>query len=437
MAGFSEAIVPQLDLFSINPYQLAIENSEANVYQPINTISDGNSIIEFVIPPYSDRMKCLDEIYLSTTLQLVKSDGGLYKSGDTQGFVVNSILSSMFRSAAVYFNNVLIVNISENFGIQEFLQLSLNFSSHVLLSKHSNMGFFASDEETKCKELLKDSKSVELIMKLNLFNSEKLLLNNVGVKIVLTLQNQNFFLRETTKNTPANTTANTPASSVTSKSKLLIRDLKLQMKHMKIRESYLMHIEKLLSTKNLATYEIKYGQVIAATISPGQSQVSVQNLWNGIRPSFLLMTILDHKSYIGDVSGNPLKFSRNDVSEFNFVVDSESYPKEPFEISLENNERKYARAFNALYSSIGICDENISALVDSENFLTNYFYLAHDLTSNQSSALTSLNEPIRMSNIGFNIKFCKSLSSAVTVLLYILLPRRVEIDSNRNVNVIY
>lgn len=370
MATISEAIVSQLDLFSVNPYQLAIENSEQNVYQPINTISDGNSIIEFNIPPYADRMKSLDEIYLSTVVQLVKADGSNYKEGDTQGYVVNSILSSMFRSAAIYFNNVLVMNISENFGIQEFIQLSLNFSSHVLGSKHSNMGFFISDQDNKCKELLKNSKSVELIMKLNLFNTERLLLNHVGLKIVLSLQNPNFFLRETTKQVPAN--GSTPASTQISSSKLLIRDMKLHVKHSKLRESFLMHVERLLSTKNVATYEIKYGQVVATTISPGQSQVSVQNIWNGLKPSLVLMAILDHKSYIGDKTANPLKFSRNNVKEFNFVVDAESYPKEPFQISLENNERKYARAFNALYASLGICDENISALVDAENFLTDY-----------------------------------------------------------------
>lgn len=111
--------------------------------------------------------------------------------------------------------------------------------------------------------------------------------------------------------------------------------------------------------------------------------------------------------------------------------------KTPFKSASKNNERKYARAFNALYASLGICDENISALVDAENFLSDYFFLAQDLTTNQSSALTSLNEPIKMSNIGFNIKFSQNLSTAVTVLLYVLLPRRVEIDLNRNVGVIY
>lgn len=100
----AEYVSPSLDLFSTNPYQLAITETEEQELSPLSTLDLQNSV-EFLCHGHASKMKMLDEMYLSCTVQLTKANGTLYTAADAlQGYLANGILTSLFKNCSVYFN---------------------------------------------------------------------------------------------------------------------------------------------------------------------------------------------------------------------------------------------------------------------------------------------------------------------------------------------
>lgn len=136
--ALQQHLPPELDFFSSNPYQLTIQSFEEHQLAPINAIDSSTSVIEFFSHGYNNRLKSLDDIYLSTVIQLVKIDGTLYTSDELQAYLANASLTSLIRSCNLYLNNTLVMSINGHFGIQEFIQLTLNFDSSTTSSRLSN-----------------------------------------------------------------------------------------------------------------------------------------------------------------------------------------------------------------------------------------------------------------------------------------------------------
>jgi hypothetical protein len=145
---------------------------------------------------------------------------------------------------------------------------------------------------------------------------------------------------------------------------------------------------------------------------------------------------MPNTQFLGSRLAEPMIFTHHDLKEFSFKINNENFPKQPYQITISDTESQYARLFNSLYSSLGISHENTCTLVDRENFLEKYFYILSDI-SPSSNALSSLNEPLEMVNIGFNATFSKPLTTALTAILYILLPRKISISAARDVNIVY
>jgi len=424
----AEYVSPSLDLFSNNPYQLAITETEEEELSPLSTLDLQNSV-EFLCHGYASKMKMLDEMYLSCTVQLTKADGSLYAETDAlQGYLANGILTSLFKNCSVYFNQTLVYNVNQDFNFINFIQDSLNFSEQAVGNKLSNQGFFTNDQADKLKLHVKNSKVVELYSKLNLINCAKFLVPNCSLGLKLGFATSDFFIVEQSQ------TANDVTT--TSSSKLIVKDIKLYVKHAVLRETYLLHLETSLAKGVNAVYEFKYPQIVTSTIPANQSSISVSNVFNGIRPCFVLAGFIPNKDYNGSRSSDPMKFSRHGLKSFNFILNGQRTPKKSYEFVINDQESKYARAFNSLYSSLGLAHENTSNLVNRDNFLTDYCFMCCDLTAN-GNGLSSLNDPLEMVTVGFDAAFDAPLANSLTAIIYVLLPRKVEVQAGRTVNVVY
>lgn len=426
----AEIILPQLDLFSIHPYVLAIEGTEDMELTTVNSIDNSlNNVAEFHCNGYSDRCKMLDEMFIAATIQLVKTDGSLYgKEESPQGHIINGILTSLFKSASLYLNSTLALQINDNLSTIEFIQHTLNFSPSVASSKLSNQGMYPADEMEKLKNHVKGSKIIDLMGKINLLNTDKLLLPSIDLTLKLGFQQPDFYINEET--------ITEETVTKTSSSKLIVKDLRLYIRHVKVRESYLLHIEQTLARNYNTIYECKYGLINTCTIPSGQSSFSIQNLWNGIKPSLLLLCFLKNSTYVGNRKEDPTIFIRHGLKEFSFLINHENFPRNPIQLTINEKESKYARAFNEVYSALGLVHENTTTLLNRENFLTNYFYMIQDISPGHN-ALDAVNQVLELTNVGFHAQFSEPLTAPLTALLYVLLPRKIEINASRQVSVIY
>lgn len=416
----SETVPHELDVFSVNPYQLAIERYEDVHLTPINSYETNNHL-EFQLNGHSNIMLSISEISLLASIKVVKGNNGPYMPTDLkQPYLCNNVLSSLFRSCSVFFNQVQVANTSDNFGLAEIISSSLNFSHTTTSSKLSNNGFFTAEDQKDLEEMFKNSKKIQLMTKLNICNTDKLLIPNVSLGIKLGFQQPDFYFVE---------------SEAGAKSKIVIDDIRLIVRRFILRDSYVLHMEQML-TEAKATYEWPFIQIVPTTIPAGQSSVSLTSVWNGIRPSFLLLAFLENETYTGSRETNPMKFKHFDLKQACFTVNNENCPKVPFEMNFSDEDQKYGHIFNSLYSALGLQNENVSTVVNRKSFLTDFFFLAKDITP-FSTALSSLNDPLDNASIGFNLMFSKPLEKSITVLLFMLLPRKVEISDSRSISVIY
>lgn len=422
----TEAVPPELDIFTSRPFQLAVEKWEDVGLSPINNL-DINSSIEFFCNGFTNQMKSLSEMYLVATLQLVKSPSGeLIKSEDLQSRLLNNTLLSLFKSCSLYLNRTLVVSMTENFGITEYIGNCLNFSSHAAETRLSIQGYYPPSQDAVLDSQLSNSKQVQFMAKLNICNTEKLLVPSVSLGLKLDFQTPAFYMIER----PA------AGSKTATSTKVNISDVKLFVRHFTVRAPFLLHVETMLASKYKACYEYHGFTVVNTTIPAGQSSYSNFSLYNGLKPGLLLLAFLPNKTYVGDTAADPLVFTSHNLSEISFAINNEEVPRGGYSITATTGQSKYARLFTSLYSSLGMSSENTSASVNRETFITRHFFVVQDVSA-FSSALTTLKDGLEVVNIGINARFSVALTAPLTALLFLLLPHKIEIDSARTVNVVY
>lgn len=412
-----------------NPVQLAIEATEDHSLLPLCGFDGTANVVEFISHASDTKMKLLHHVYLEAKVQIVDKKTGLKVAADMPyGYLCNGGLTSMIKSATLYFNDTIVANYSDNFGILEFIQTSLNYDIITAEAKLGNQGFFTVSDATKQKELFADSKTIQMLAKINCFNTEKFLIPGVTVRWKFVLQPQNFYLVEQKK---------TVASvEKTSDSLVKLSDLKLHVRHVTMRSEFLLDLEMRLSKGNLACYESKTAQLLSTTIAASQRSFSTNSLFNGLTPSYALFCIMENAAYNGSTAHDPMIFQSHGITNFNFIVNHKNVPLHPMEIINTAGEESYASAFQGLYDSLGIAFDNNSCCVLKENFLTHGFFLAQDLTKARCG-LTTLNEPLESCNLGFSVTFKSTTSKALTALVYLLQQKKVVINGNRDVRVVY
>lgn len=420
-----ELITPALNFFTEDPVQIAIVGYDDLIVQPVNNVDIGAGI-EFFVNGFNDSLKDLSEIHLMATIRLLKSAGDVYKSTEPQPTLINGGLNSLFKTCSLFLNQVLVQEI-DNYSIISHINNTLNFSAETTQSRMSNQGFFAgSDEEGRLAQL-NESKQLQMMTKINIFNSGKYLIPNVSMALKLDFNSPSFYIVE--KPNGVDGTGGTT-------SKIEITEVKLIVRHFALRAPFLLHIESALAKKVTAKYCYQYCHAVTCTIGAGASSYSNNSLWNGIRPSLMLLAFLKNSTFVGDPLTDPLIFTPHNLSDVKFTINNLDYPRGGLQFKHDAKESKYARIFHALHSSLGIHSENVSTNVTRDNFLTTNFFVVHDC-SNFAQSLSTLREPLSLVNAGISVSFSQALASPLTCVLFMLLPRRVEIDGLRKVKVIY
>lgn len=215
-------------------------------------------------------------------------------------------------------------------------------------------------------------------------------------------------------------------------SKLIIEDAKLYIRHVKPTTDILSSHERLLLRGEMAVYEYKRGEIITQNIAAGSSNIQINNFYSGPKPSLIVFGMLTNKAYTGDRATNPFAFHHFNLRSFHFSIDGTHRPQNSYDVIIDETHNCYAHIFAKLYESIGYHNSDRSNLVTHANFIENHFLILEDL-SNFNLALTDINEPLRNVNIGVNAVLAKPLTENITCMLYMLIPSRFEIGSNRQV----
>jgi hypothetical protein len=182
-----------------------------------------------------------------------------------------------------------------------------------------------------------------------------------------------------------------------------------------------------------AHYPVTYTQIKTFTASSGAQQLSIDNAFLGQIPESILIAMVKISAFVSSANTNPFYFHHFDMTNFVLYVSGVQHPPEPLKMD-RSSPFGATRAYETLFSSTGIHDDDRAHMITPEMFTKGIYVLGFDLTPDRDAVEERISLP-REGNVRIEARFKKPLPKPVTCILYAEFPGHVEIDNSRNVTV--
>lgn len=445
MAKYVECMASQLDLFTTLPVQSNILRTDEVSYKPVTSITN-NTTIEFTSLGHGDTYRDLSSMYLRLLVRLKKSltenhegsraatmnmNGEIDTPGSEAkgGGVVNNVLHSLFKQCTIYLNGTPISQSDNNYAYRAYLETVLNYDERASGTHLVNSGFIIDtpgymnslDDKNigyvNRKKIFAGSNLVELVGKVHgdMLNQHKLLINNVDLRVVFSLEKPEFYTLEDEKDT----------------SIMEIVDATLYLNHITVNPGILLAHEHALSKRN-AIYNYKRVEVKSYTVAGQNSSLSLDSVIVGIIPSFLIFAILPNDSYVGKRSANPFYFLHYSITNFYLTINGVQVPSQPLVFDYDKSPPISTRGYSNLFKNVGIHYRNHGNLIKKQFFDDGCFLLCFDLTNDQNFSEQCANL-LNQGTIRIDARFAKPLPHTVTCLVYAEYDACLEINQARQV----
>lgn len=427
----SECTKSELDLFYLPSTNTSIEAGIWAEHAPISLIDKS---IDFFIAGTSNYVH-LNRTHLYLNVALVNENGNLINENDAVG-PVNNFANSLFKQVEVKLNGVAVEPTNNSYSYKAYLSDLLNFGEDAKNTVLQSALYIKDDPNemdninvnnlkteqpqkfnnglVKRRMITLDSKgNLELIAKLHcdIFNTDRILLNNVDIAIKIIRNDPSFCLMY---------------DSAGQRYNVKINEAKLITRFVKIAPS-VMVAHNLALEKTTAKYPIKRVIIENAIIS--QNLVSFSTSFPGkILPNRIVFGLVENLSHTGDPKKNPFNFQNFNVTSVDVKVDGQSITYAS-ELKLNYLNNNYLRAFNTLFDNIDrpiyITGNNISR-EDYKNGYCLYVYdLSPDLCSGEHFNL------LKTGNLSIHLTFGKAPESALQLVLFQEFDSLIEINQNR------
>lgn len=422
----------ELDLFSEPPLQTSVLSTTEVAYKPLNALGDDPSVIEFACLGHGDTYRDLSSIYLRLQVRLMKARPDT-KHTDDSSSVVNNIMHSLFRQVNVYLNGVPISQSNMDYGYRAYFENLLNYGQDATSTHLDSVGWALDNGEMDAieksgdngglnqrKSRFKNSHPIELYGRIHadMFNQHRLLLNNVDLRVTLSIENPAFYVQE----------------KADGSSYIKFESITMYMNHVQINPDVLLANEMKLS-QTPASYPYKRVEVKAYTVPSGGLSLSLDNVVIGQLPNLILFAMVDNDAYTGTRALNPFNLKHNEITEYHLLINGVQTPNEPyaFDFSTADQPATSTRGYQSLFKDTGIHYFDRGHQISKKFFDKGCFILATDLTADRSTESGACGNLLNQGTVRIEARFKKALAKAVTVLIYAEYDSIIKIDKNRNV----
>jgi len=440
-----ECTKSELDLFYVPPTNTSIESGLWSQYQPIVSLENNTGPIEFDIKPspeYIHLGKTL--LYLSVKFQkpkqnLFKQEGSVEEKelplDDLPFGPVNNFASSLFSQIDVELAGKSIETTNETYPYKAYISDLLNYgddaknsflqTSMFYKDTPGQMDSYEIDSETRHsknlglnqrKDLIKRGQGqVELLTRLynDIFNTDRYLLNGVGLRISLTRQKPEFFLMK--KET-------IPMDVIITKAVLLVRRVKIS--------PHILLAHSLALEKATAKYPIKRVVISHFTISKDVMDFKTPSLASTILPQRVIVGMVDHLAFNGNFGLNPFNFQHFNLSKIDLSLDSSNivYPNG---LDCNFSSDKYLRGYYSLFEGIDRPVFMTGNGISRKDYSSGYSFFCFDLSPDLCCG-DHLNIK-RTGQLVLDLQFNKPREQAITLIVYSEFENLIEINSAREV----
>lgn len=429
----TECTKSELDLFAPPMTQLSVEQNNYVEIFPLNSIAD-QEVLEFLIPGSGNFYLDLNSTVIYLRLKITKADGTDLGNNDACG-IIQYPLNTIFSQVDVSLNDTLISSSSATHPYRAMIETLLNFSQETLESQFSG-GLWYKDTGAdldsiamavdspnqglvKRTSFTRRSRQFELIGPLHtdIFFSERLMLNNVDVRLKLVKAKSAFTLM----------------SAAADEFKLNILGASLFVKKVQVSPDVMLGHSAALMKSN-AIYPIS--RVVVKNYSiPAQTRVCSQdNLYLGKLPKYLVVGLVDHRAYVGTRQLNPFKFQHADLEYLALSVNSRFIPSKPYQPHFDTHQT--VREFYNLYLGNNRHIRDSPLCIDRENFENGYSLFLFNLTRDGEIDSEALS-PSEHGTCRLDLRFRVALPRTMTLVVYACYDSVIEINSKRQVLIDY
>ena len=439
-----EAHSSKLGLFFLPPTDVGIESYHFLEFRPSAKANEGDCIefnIDNQTASYIDLSKCT----LHVQAQILQGNGEILPSVNTsideetgkpvvsvpnaaRVAICNMFYGAMFRQVEVMLQQTVISpHVGTNYAYKAYFDTMFYASEDEQITKGSNMLYekefydFMGDVDpfssgnTSVRKRYKysaDSNIFDMEGKIfsDVFQVERLLLNNISVRVRFSKNDPTFAL---------------VSSSTNPSYKINIVDAYMRIALAKPTASVLISQANVLkSTPALYPYT---GSVIKTfSVAQRERQVSLSNIFNGDIPSQMLVAMVDTNAYIGSYDKNPFQFKPFSCNYVSLKIDGNNTPFSPMSPQFVYEKEEQNRVA-AMYSNLFL--GSVNPMITRSEFTDGFTVFYYEIAKTRKGNLT----PQKRGLLELDLRFGKELPNPITIIVYGKFPALFKIDETRNI----
>jgi len=413
-----ECLLSPLELFSVPPTQISIDQTRYAEYRPIATLS-ANQVVDFVVPGAVDEYVNLTNTILYLKIKVKKNATTDLTEAESEHVTPNRLLlQALFSQLDVTLNGKLASNSTDQNSYRSYLQTLLNYNSDAKNSQLTSALWLSPSDR---KAVIKESAEVELIGRLHsdISMQDKLILNNVEIKFRFV------------PNKPAFSLIVSAAGLTAGLSPIIeFVDMALFIEKVKPAANILLAHARALA-EGTAKYVFRKTDIKVHTINSGSKSAQFDNIFQGQVPSRVVLGLVSHNAYNGDFSKDSFYFNHYGLSSLAITVDGQMVNGRPLNMDFAKNN--YAQAYISMFGGLGTLFHNTGNAISYKEWKAGHTIYCFDLTPDQSADDDSHVSLVRNGVVRVDLRFAADLTENVNLLVYSEQEAILEIDERRNV----
>lgn len=430
--GFQEAQPSGLDLFSLPPTMTSVEGIYYDEQRSTSQLS-GNAPIEFNIAAQNS----LEYIDLKRSRLYVKArikhaNGDSLKPTEYVG-PINNFLHSMFSQVDVTVQNKLITSTTTHYPYKAMIQNMLSYGTDAkqsqlttqLYLKDKTGHYDDSDVQNGSNASLyarsiyfSQSQTCDMEGPLlhDLFNLDRYMLNSLAINVKLYRSRPEFCLM---------------TSETTPNFEVVIEDIALKVCKLQVIPSIITaHAEKLKTTN--AKYPFTRTEVRLISIATGSLSFNYNNLFNGLRPTRVVVGFVDSEAAAGSYTMNPFNFQHFSLSQIALKLNQVPVSGNIMQLNYKAPGRTILPAFTSMFEVTNKWMRDAGNGISRDDIAGGCALYCFEVEPNFTDEGPYLHL-IKQGTCSLEAVFQKPLKKATTCVVYAEYPSYFEINLERGV----
>lgn len=425
----------EADIFAPKAIQNTVESSEVVVYRPVTVGLD--ECVEFLVPEsphYTDlsltklhlKVKIRDPTGAPVVNKWKKNPGAADTREGTHAFPINNFMGSLFSQALVYLNHKCITSPGTNHAYRTYIETLTNYGSDSK-NTHLQAAMYIEDDDGRMGEIemnsghdvrasrMSDTGDIDLIgfLHIDLANSNKLLLNNINLRLKFYRNKPSFSL--------------ITSADVVNDYKIEITDAALLVRRVKLNPS-MIRANEIFLKKNNARYSIERNEIKTFTIAKDTTSKLLDNCFISQMPKRILMFAVSENDEF-NYRKVPYKFKHHLLTYAHLTGDNFT-SLQP--IILDHAKNEYMAAYMSLYDAANTYFQDASFALTPSEFMASSFIIGWDLSADAFASSNHMS--LQKSGIlRLELRWSKPLETNIKLMLYAEYDSFISIDSERNV----